>query len=765
MKPEAKSIASALVIYTLLVLVVFFAFLRGEIPYFYDMKSLHLPYRFELAQSLKQGVIPLWIHEIYCGFPLFAEGETGMLYPPTFLLFLLFSTVAALQQLITSHYVVAGMGAFLLARRFDIASYGAFLCGAIYMLCGFMVAHLHQLNIIIGAALFPWVLYSLLGYIESRHRGLTARYAVMLLLFLAFQLLGSHPQVTFYTLLMVIYLAFYYGARLPGENRAKAWSVPLLLVIAMLLGAAQTIPTLELSMHSIRAGGLSGSEVIGGSFHPLHLITLLHPYFFGAPNPIAGGDYWGKPFFWEQACYLGLWSILLIGLGISQKNRRLMPIKVAFIASLLLMLGKYGFIHCLLAYLPGFSLFRIPARFSMVFCLCGALLAGAGLEKLLQLLLRRIIPRWTIEAIVIIAAISLLIYFAGSIIANHKGEIQQLYQQQRTYTQNTDSPKIIKAIFNSTSPGNLRNIAQVSIALCGLLILVFAILWRNPRWLPHGLSLLVIIDLCLFARGYNPSVPDSDIQLQPGYIRFLQADGDLSRVHYLQRLLPKSSEPAHYRAFITSDTTMIHNIKSIMTTSTLRMAEHDRYLRERVVWGIGKPYTGGSLGDSLPAMAKIGVRYLVSFQQVEDERAKLVYQATLPVMQAETRKSRRLQIYVYQIPLWVDQKTRTASSISNRDIILRRNRITAELDGSQERLSLPLNDYPGWRAYLGDIKLDIIDNQVIIPAGTQNKSGTITARFEPYSYRIGTFISLLSLALLACYIINHKLTYGIEAKI
>ena len=46
-----------------------------------------------LHQSLRQGELPLWTPHIFGGFPLFAEGQIGALYPPALLAAMLPSPV------------------------------------------------------------------------------------------------------------------------------------------------------------------------------------------------------------------------------------------------------------------------------------------------------------------------------------------------------------------------------------------------------------------------------------------------------------------------------------------------------------------------------------------------------------------------------------------------------------------------------------------------------------------------------------------------
>ena len=62
-----------------------------------DVMVQNHPFRDFFARALRAGQLPLWNAAINCGFPLFAEGQAGPLYPPNVVLALLLPTWAALN--------------------------------------------------------------------------------------------------------------------------------------------------------------------------------------------------------------------------------------------------------------------------------------------------------------------------------------------------------------------------------------------------------------------------------------------------------------------------------------------------------------------------------------------------------------------------------------------------------------------------------------------------------------------------------------------
>lgn len=76
--------------------------LRGTF-FVQDVMIQNYPFRHFFAQALKSFSLPLWNPAINCGFPLFAEGQAGILYPFNLLTALLLPTYAALNYNIVLH--------------------------------------------------------------------------------------------------------------------------------------------------------------------------------------------------------------------------------------------------------------------------------------------------------------------------------------------------------------------------------------------------------------------------------------------------------------------------------------------------------------------------------------------------------------------------------------------------------------------------------------------------------------------------------------
>jgi len=147
----------------------------------------------------------------------------------------------------------------------------------------------------------------------------------------------------------------------------------LVVIIALALAAVQLLPTLELSRLSVRGGGLSYREAASFSLKPRLLLLSLLPTFGG------------EEVFSEYIAYLGIVALALALVGsLFQRRHPARPFLVFLTAlGLFLGLGAYNpFYFVLYKLVPGFDLFRAPARWLYLYTFGGAMLAGLGADFL-----------------------------------------------------------------------------------------------------------------------------------------------------------------------------------------------------------------------------------------------------------------------------------------------------------------------------------------------------------------------------------------------
>lgn len=359
-----------------------------------DTYAYFYPYWTARNAALMQGQSPLWSPAIFAGVPLLANPQPGWFYPPNWPLIPL-SPPDGIRLSVLLHSFWALLGTYVLARRW-LGSIPGLAAAAIFGLGGYTGAHVEQINQLQGLAWLPW-LFWLYEHALARPR----RYLPLLAMAFALQFLTGHTQTVF---ISAVGLGVY-GLAVQVVWTARAVLLRRILQSVLTLACAgllvlplivpQLIPTMELTGVSNRSGGLNPNEATAFSFHPLIIGRGLLPSY----DSIVFGEYVA----YAGVIGLGLAIIGLMAPRRSTDSQARWIWGVMALLGLLLAFGEFNPLYWQLAHLPGFSFFRVPARWLALFALGAGLLAGVGLQTLREHGLR---PWWLVVMLMILAALA-----------------------------------------------------------------------------------------------------------------------------------------------------------------------------------------------------------------------------------------------------------------------------------------------------------------------------------------------------------------------
>lgn len=380
--------AAAALLVTLLPLAYFLPAARGLLFLAPDDGVIfNVPLRVAAARILREGSLPLWNPHVFCGLPLHASAQGGLLFPLNWFYFLT-DARAATNLMALSTYMLAALGAYLFARRGRSSVAGSVVTSVVYQSCGFLVAQLGHINIVQTAALLPWLLWAVEGYGArgDRRDGLAAAGVVML------QAFTGHQQTLAYSLLLAAAYALVLTRASAGPSRRFYLRTLALLAAGVLLAAVQILPTYELMRNSLRSAA-SYDFSTSFSLPPRFLLTFFAPYVVGGGDGrLFRAPYTGPPFYGEFIGYAGLATLMLAALAVLLKRDvRTKFWAVVALAALALALGRHWpfKLYAVVYYVPVLGLFRVPARHLMEVDLALAVLAGRGLTALAAALDRR----------------------------------------------------------------------------------------------------------------------------------------------------------------------------------------------------------------------------------------------------------------------------------------------------------------------------------------------------------------------------------------
>lgn len=359
--------------------------LTGRILADYDVWTYFYPLRQYGADALKAGRFPLWNPDTFLGAPFFANPQTSLLYPGT-LLFLVLPVPDAYTVSVLLHVFLTAAAAHAFMRVVLGVRTVPGLLGAFALAFGGAVSaqigHINQLSAT------PWLLVvAVCTDLAFRRRSLV--WLSLGAMALGIQLLAGHAQIAYMTAWVVGILLLWrvveeVRSGIPAEDAGPAVSrwrtvlrgigiFALMVLPGAAVAAAQLVPTAELSGESVRSGGLSFPEAVTFSLPPDQIARALLP------------GYWANVYS-EFMGYVGTLPLFLaiLALAFAPGLRVLFALLVASLGLALALGGANPLYGVVYEVVPGIDLFRVPARWLLVYSLGVAALAALGGEWILD---------------------------------------------------------------------------------------------------------------------------------------------------------------------------------------------------------------------------------------------------------------------------------------------------------------------------------------------------------------------------------------------
>ncbi|MBV8086718.1 MAG: YfhO family protein [Chloroflexi bacterium] len=343
-----------------------------------DVVDYFAPYRTLAQQAIDSGRLPLWNPDIFGGVPFLANIQSAVFYPLTGLFYLIDEPTAYAWNIVL-HAFMGALFMYLFARQaLGAGRTGSVIGGVMFAFGGFLGGQTGHLNQFSAAIWLPALL--LCWDLAASGRLL---YVLLGALVVALQFLAGHTQESYlllvclglYTVWTTLFEMRFSGARIVGLNL-----VALLIVVGLGAGlaAAQLVPTSELTSWSIRNSGLSYADATSFSLEPRMLLEALLPPFFGRTMVLQPG---GTEFL-GYVSIMGL-ALAITGVALGRRHRTWFFAALVF-GAVALALGKNDPAYPLLfKIVPGFNLFRVPARWLFLSSFGLSALAAIGADALL----------------------------------------------------------------------------------------------------------------------------------------------------------------------------------------------------------------------------------------------------------------------------------------------------------------------------------------------------------------------------------------------
>jgi hypothetical protein len=506
-----------------------------------------------IQEMCRHGALPYWNPYMNYGQPLLENPNLLFFYPYTLFIILLPIDLAYPLHYVI-HFALAGIGTFLLARRWGQSRQAAFFAGFVFAFSGPLLSLGNLYNHAACAAWMPWALLATDRAVQGR----TARPWILLTLVFSLQFLAAEP----FTLLATFGLCLAYALYLRGTWR-PFMSVSNLRIIAafaltgclmVALCAVQFLPSAELLSHSRRgAQGLRYGETSNWSFQPLLLLEMLVPGFYGPAltsptswNAIVGdGSSW-----YFISVFIGFVPLFfaLAGWALGQDRRRNF-VAGSTLLIFVLSLGHFTPVFSL-AYLlvPLLTLVRFPVKLLVPVIMLVAILAGWGVDAL-----RREPNQWkarrnrALFPLAILLACSLATWAAAWMAPKLITLPTQsaLISQGRASMEASQMAQFLAAMLRIYVPG------VAGFILFGFLLLLG--LSQNKVWARTGVpifALLGLAQLALVNYEANPSVPRGFFTYEPPVVSHFEGSAGTYHVASMARLPSGPSSLGDLQGFV-----------------------------------------------------------------------------------------------------------------------------------------------------------------------------------------------------------------------
>ncbi len=334
------------------------------------------------GEVLHQGWIPLWNPDAQFGTPFFADPQMAYAYPPVPLLYAFLDPTAAFAVLIIFHHFWALLGFWLFARTegfsFWTASWGSLVFGfSLHLVCSSWTP-----PALMAISWVPWVFLGLL----KLYKGQKGAFLYLSLAW-ACQAASGYPVLVYLTLLAVI-LHWTWKVFWPAGERLKI-SLGFVVMaagsglLAIAYNLVWGLPFAELFKLSNYQGGAGHFQETGLE----DLATSLNAFAQGHP---LENNYHG-PHYWVSTFFMGLPPVILILWGAMRGAYRKTSWGIGFLI-LGLSTGLTGWGCYLRCYLPGYSLVIHSGYWISLLALWAAWMAMESLELFLSSRTGKLLP-------------------------------------------------------------------------------------------------------------------------------------------------------------------------------------------------------------------------------------------------------------------------------------------------------------------------------------------------------------------------------------
>lgn len=371
-----KKIRRGIALPVLAFLLFFTREILGKYMFSEDITFLHVPYRIFIRNSLSGGHFPLWIHNLYGGIPIFAEGQSGIFFPLNYIFIFLKNAYQGYTYHIIFILLLGFIGQCLLTRTLGYRSLPSAISGALFTLTGPVLARHIFINMLNVVMLIPWAMLLMHKYLQKRK----ISHLLLLIILLVFQFYAYHPQAFILSSCVLIFYAVYIMQEMRMKAKNGAFILIFIFFSVFIFALPQILPPLQLLLENGANTAKGYHWMMKGSPNPF----VFWPYFF-FPSPVGRSEFFPR-LFGRGTLFISVTGTVLAYIAFYKDrfNKKTAFWLALFIISAFMSLGSVNPIYLLISKIPILNGFRYQSRWLMVSVFAMGILAARGFEILLK---------------------------------------------------------------------------------------------------------------------------------------------------------------------------------------------------------------------------------------------------------------------------------------------------------------------------------------------------------------------------------------------
>lgn len=352
----------------------------GNTLLFEDGVLQSFPFRAFLRSAFVNGFSPQWVPYSACGFSLLSEGQNGICFPSTQIIYRIFSTETGWIIEIILAKLVAFMLCYLFLLHVRVSRVGSLFGASVYTFSSLAFSATSVPAISWCYSLLPGIFLSCDHFMEGRTFSFIYLMTIIALVFLT-----GHPAMIIY-IGMVIFLFIVFRMMNAWPRVKTTWGIWLFLLallgnalVAAFIASPQLLPMLQMFRFSARTVGAGMSvEALQNTLH-LHPIWIPLSLF---PTP----PHWGEWEIWSNHIRFPFYALFLGSIGVltGAKEPRRSYFIFLCVFSVLMALGPYVGLWQFLHSLPVLRYLRFPFRWLFFLPICISFLSARGADHLLN---------------------------------------------------------------------------------------------------------------------------------------------------------------------------------------------------------------------------------------------------------------------------------------------------------------------------------------------------------------------------------------------